>query len=139
MTSKLENISFEKTKELLGDALAEKVKSATIAVYKKCAEYALTKGIILADTKFEFGLDENGELVIGDEVLTPDSSRFWPLDQYEVGRGQDSFDKQYLRDWLKSNGYQTKAPESLPQEVLDITKGKYLECYDRITGKKLDI
>lgn len=134
-----ENISFEKTKELLGDALAEKVKSATIAVYKKCAEYALTKGIILADTKFEFGLDENGELVIGDEVLTPDSSRFWPLDQYEVGRGQDSFDKQYLRDWLKSNGYQTKAPESLPQEVLDITKGKYLECYDRITGKKLDI
>lgn len=134
-----ENISFEKTKELLGDALAEKVKAATIAVYKKCAEYALTKGIILADTKFEFGLDENGELVIGDEVLTPDSSRFWPLDSYEVGRGQDSFDKQYLRDWLKANGYQTKAPENLPQEVLDITKGKYLECYERITGKKLDI
>lgn len=133
-----ENISFEKAKELLGEELAEKVKEKTIAVYNKCADYALTKGIILADTKFEFGLDENDELVIGDEILTPDSSRFWPLDKYEVGRGQESFDKQYLRDWLSSNGYVDKAPESLPQEVLDVTKAKYLECFEKITGKKLE-
>lgn len=132
-----ENISFEKTKELLGDDLAEKVKAKTLAVYNKCAEYALTKGIILADTKFEFGLDENDELVIADEVLTPDSSRFWSLDKYEIGKGQESFDKQYLRDWLKANGYEGKAPERLPQEVIDITKAKYLECYEKITGRKL--
>lgn len=132
-----ENISFEKTKEILGDELAKKVKAKTIEVYNKCAEYALTKGIILADTKFEFGLDENNELVIGDEILTPDSSRFWPLDKYEVGRGQESFDKQYLRDWLSSNGYVDKAPEQLPQEVLDVTKAKYLECFEKLTGKPL--
>lgn len=133
-----ENISFEKTVELLGEELAEKVKATTIAVYNKCAEYALSRGIILADTKFEFGLDENGELVIGDEVLTPDSSRFWPLDKYETGRGQESFDKQYLRDWLKENGYVDKAPEKLPQEVLDITRDKYMDCYEKIVGKKLE-
>lgn len=133
-----ENISFEKTKELLGNDLAEKIKSKTLAVYEKCADYALTKGIILADTKFEFGLDENDELVIADEVLTPDSSRFWSLDKYEIGRGQESFDKQYLRDWLKANGYEGKAPESLPQEVIDITKAKYLECYEKITNRKLE-
>lgn len=132
-----ENISFEKTKEILGDELAKKVKAKTIEVYNKCAEYALTKGIILADTKFEFGLDENNELVIGDEILTPDSSRFWPLDKYEVGRGQESFDKQYLRDWLSSNGYVDKAPEQLPKEVLDVTKAKYLECFEKLTGKPL--
>lgn len=132
-----ENISFEKTKEILGAELAEKVKAKTIEVYNKCAEYALTKGIILADTKFEFGLDENNELVIGDEILTPDSSRFWPLDKYEVGRGQESFDKQYLRDWLSSNGYVDKAPEQLPQEVLNATKAKYLECFEKLTGKPL--
>lgn len=131
-----ENISFEKTKELLGAELAQKVKDTTIAVYKKCADYALAKGIILADTKFEFGLDENGELVLGDEVLTPDSSRFWSLEKYEIGRGQESFDKQYLRDWLKENGYEKEAPKKLPQEVLDITKAKYLDCFERITGKK---
>ncbi len=134
-----ENISFEKTIELLGKELAEKVKATTLAVYNKCADYALANGIILADTKFEFGLDENGELVIGDEVLTPDSSRFWPLDKYEIGRGQESFDKQYLRDWLKANGYEDKAPDSLPQEVVDITKAKYLECYEKIVGKKLEL
>lgn len=132
-----ENISFEKTKEILGAELAEKVKAKTIEVYNKCAEYALTKGIILADTKFEFGLDENNELVIGDEILTPDSSRFWPLDKYEVGRSQESFDKQYLRDWLSSNGYVDKAPEQLPQEVLNVTKAKYLECFEKLTGKPL--
>ncbi len=131
-----ENISFEKTVELLGAELAEKVKNKTIEVYKKCADYALTKGLILADTKFEFGLDENGELVLADEVLTPDSSRFWSLSDYEIGRGQKSFDKQYLRDWLKANGYVDKAPDALPQEVIDTTKKKYVEAYEQITGNK---
>ncbi len=112
-----ENISFERCKEILGNELAEKVKNATINIYKKCADYALSKGIIIADTKFEFGLDENGILVLGDEVLTPDSSRFWPLDDYEVGRGQKSFDKQYLRDWLSNNGYRNNPPTELPKDV----------------------
>ncbi|MBI9011362.1 MAG: phosphoribosylaminoimidazolesuccinocarboxamide synthase [Clostridiales bacterium] len=132
-----ENISFEKAVELLGLELAEKVKTTSLAIYNKCAKYALTRGIILADTKFEFGLDENGELVLADEVLTPDSSRFWSLSRYEVGREQESFDKQYLRNWLKANGYVNKAPDELPQEVLDITKEKYLECYEKITGRKM--
>ena len=132
------NITFEQTKGLLGNNLAEKVKTQTISVYNKCADYALTKGIIIADTKFEFGLDENDELVIADEILTPDSSRFWSLDNYEVGRGQESFDKQYLRDWLSTNGYASKAPDNLPQAVIDITKAKYLDCYKKITDKKLE-
>lgn len=132
------SITFEQTKELLGTDLAEKVKAKTIAIYNKCADYALTKGIILADTKFEFGIDENGELIIADEILTPDSSRFWSLDKYEVGKGQESFDKQYLRDWLYANGYVDKAPESLPQGVIDMTKAKYLECYEKIADKKLE-
>ena len=132
-----ENISFGKTTQLLGAELAEKVRDKTISIYTKCADYALTKGIILADTKFEFGLDENGELVLADEVLTPDSSRFWDLEKYEVGRGQESFDKQYLRDWLQANGYRDHAPEKLPQEVVDNTRSKYFEAYERLTGKKL--
>lgn len=132
-----ENISFDRACEILGKELAEKVRDKTIEVYKKCADYALTKGIIIADTKFEFGLDENGELVLGDEVLTPDSSRFWAQDAYEVGKGQDSFDKQYLRDWLKDNNYKGSAPEHLPQEVIDITRSKYLDAYKRITGEDL--
>lgn len=131
-----ENISFERCKEILGDELAEKVKNATINIYKKCADYALSKGIIIADTKFEFGLDENGNLVLGDEVLTPDSSRFWPLDDYEVGRNQKSFDKQYLRDWLSNNGYRNNPPKELPEDVLETTRNKYIEAYEKITGKK---
>ena len=131
-----ENISFERCKEILGNELAEKVKNATINIYKKCADYALSKGIIIADTKFEFGLDENGILVLGDEVLTPDSSRFWPLDDYEVGRGQKSFDKQYLRDWLSNNGYRNNPPTELPKDVLETTRNKYIEAYEKITGKK---
>jgi len=133
-----ENISFEKVIELLGLELAEKVKTTAIAIYNKCADYALTRGIILADTKFEFGLDENGGLVLGDEAMTPDSSRFWPSDKYEVGRGQESFDKQYLRDWLKEKGYVDKAPETLPHEVLYITRAKYIDCYEKIIGKKFE-
>ena len=117
------NISYEESIDVLekaypgrGEELAKKVKDATIMVYKKCAEYALTKGIIIADTKFEFGLDENGELVLGDEVLTPDSSRFWPLEGYEPGKSQPSYDKQFVRDWLLAN------PDSgydLPQDIID--------------------
>ena len=105
-----ENISFEKAAEILGRDMAEKVKQATIAIYKDCAEYALTKGIIIADTKFEFGLDEQGTLTLIDEVLTPDSSRFWPADQYKPGTNPPSFDKQYVRDWLEASGWNKKKP-----------------------------
>ena len=111
------------------------LRDNTIALYKKCAEYALSKGIIIADTKFEFGLDENGNMVIGDEMLTPDSSRFWPADGYEAGHGQPSFDKQFARDWLKAN------PDNdwtLPQEIVDKTIEKYLQAYKMLTGKDLD-
>lgn len=137
-----ENISFEQSIEVLekqfpgkGREYAEKIRDCTIALYKKCAEYALSKGIIIADTKFEFGLDENGDVVLGDEMLTPDSSRFWPLEGYKAGQGQPSFDKQYVRDWLKAN------PESdykLPEEVVDKTVAKYKEAYEMLTGEKFD-
>ncbi len=132
-----ENISYEKSIEVLekqfpgkGEEYATKIKDYTIALYKKCAEYALERGIIIADTKFEFGLDENGEVVIGDEMLTPDSSRFWPLEGYEPGKSQPSFDKQFVRDWLKAN------PDSdylLPEDVIAKTIAKYEEAYDLLT------
>ena len=128
-----ENITFEEMCDLIGKDLAEKVKSKTIEIYKKCADYALTKGIIIADTKFEFGLDENGSLVLGDEVLTPDSSRFWPADEYEIGRSQKSFDKQYMRDWLKAHYWDAKHPTPIPQDVVDTTRAKYFEAYDKLT------
>ncbi len=137
-----ENVSFEKSIEVLekdfpghGLEYATKIRDYTIALYKKCAEYALTRGIIIADTKFEFGLDENGEIVLGDEMLTPDSSRFWPLEGYQAGHKQPSFDKQYVRDWLKAN------PESnycLPQEVIDQTIETYKQSYYLLTGKNLE-
>ena len=136
-----ENISFEQSVTHLekyfpgrGQELAEKLRDNTIALYKKCAEYALSKGIIIADTKFEFGLDAEGNMVIGDEMLTPDSSRFWPAEGYEAGHGQPSFDKQFARDWLKAN------PDNnwtLPQEIVDKTINKYLQGYEMLTGKKL--
>jgi len=130
-----ENISFEKAAELLGRDLAEKVKQATIAIYKDCAEYALTRGIIIADTKFEFGLDEQGTLTLIDEVLTPDSSRFWPADQYKPGANPPSFDKQYVRDWLEASGWNKKAPApKLPPEVIAKTAEKYQEALRRLTG-----
>lgn len=138
-----ENISYERSIEVLekkfpgkGLEYAAKIKDCTIALYKKCAEYALSKGIIIADTKFEFGLDENGEVVIGDEMLTPDSSRFWPLEGYEAGKGQPSFDKQYVRDWLKAN------PDSdylLPEEVVTKTVDKYKEAYLLLTGREFTL
>ena len=136
-----ENISFERSVEVLekiypgkGEEYASKLRDYTIALYKKCADYALTKGIIIADTKFEFGLNENGEIVIGDEMLTPDSSRFWPLEGYEAGHSQPSFDKQFARDWLKANeGHNW----TLPQDIVDKTIAKYLEAYEKLTGKSL--
>ena len=137
-----ENISFEQSIDHLekyfpgkGREYAELLRDNTIALYKKCAEYALTKGIIIADTKFEFGLDEEGNLVIGDEMLTPDSSRFWPAKGYEPGHGQPSFDKQFARDWLTSH---PGNDWTLPQEIVDKTIAKYLEAYEMITGKKLE-
>ena len=129
-------ISFEETCELIGKDLAEKVKEKTIAIYKKCADYAKSKGIIIADTKFEFGLDENGSLILADEVLTPDSSRFWPEDDYEIGRTQKSFDKQYLRDWLKANNWAAENPTPIPEEVIETTRSKYIQAYEKLTGKK---
>ena len=133
-----ENISFEEACNILGKDLAEKVKQKTIDIYTKCADYALSKGIIIADTKFEFGLDENGELVLGDEVLTPDSSRFWPANDYHIGASQKSFDKQFLRDWLTENGYKGLSPEALPEDVINTTRAKYIEAYEILTGKKFE-
>ena len=136
-----ENISFEQSVEYLekyfpgkGAEYAARLRDLTIALYKKCAEYALGCGIIIADTKFEFGLDEAGNIVLGDEMLTPDSSRFWPAEGYEPGHGQPSFDKQFARDWLKANeGHNW----TLPQEVVDQTINIYLQGYQLLTGKNL--
>ncbi len=130
-----ENISFEKASELLGRELAEKVKAASLAIYKDAAAYALTRGIIIADTKFEFGLDEHGTLTLIDEVLTPDSSRFWPADSYKPGANPPSFDKQYVRDWLESIGWNKKPPgPELPPEVVAKTVEKYREALRRLAG-----
>ncbi|MCR4693701.1 MAG: phosphoribosylaminoimidazolesuccinocarboxamide synthase [Pseudobutyrivibrio sp.] len=138
-----ENISFERSIEVLekefpghGEEYATQLRDNTITLYKKCADYAYTKGIIIADTKFEFGLDEDGNMVLADEMLTPDSSRFWPLNGYEPGHGQPSFDKQFVRDWLKAN---PDSDYNLPQDVIDKTIAKYLEAYKLLTGKDLAI
>ena len=135
-----ENISYEESVKVLekiypekGAEYAAKIKEYTIALYKKCAEYALSKGIIIADTKFEFGLDENGNVVLGDEMLTPDSSRFWPLEGYEAGKSQPSFDKQFVRDWLKAN---PDNDDLLPDDVIEKTVDKYKEAFELLTGKK---
>ncbi len=137
-----ENISFERSVEVLeakypqkGAEYAAKIRDYTLALYKKCADYALSKGIIIADTKFEFGLDEKGNVVLGDEMLTPDSSRFWPLEGYEAGKGQPSFDKQFVRDWLKAN------PDNdnlLPDEVVTKTVDKYKEAFSLLTGNEFN-
>ena len=136
-----ENISYEQSIAYLeerfpgkGEEYAALLRDNTLALYKKCADYARQRGIIIADTKFEFGLDEDGNLVIGDEMLTPDSSRFWPADGYEPGHSQPSFDKQFARDWLRAN------PDNnwtLPEEIVDKTIGKYLQAYEMLTGKQL--
>jgi len=130
-----ENISFEETKKLLGAEMAEQVKNATLALYTEAAEYALTRGIIIADTKFEFGLDRDGRLLLIDEVLTPDSSRFWPADQYKVGSNPPSFDKQFVRDWLESSGWNKQPPApQVPADVLQKTADKYREAQRLLTG-----
>ena len=138
-----ENIDFERSVEVLEKAFpghgadyAAKIRDYTIALYKKCADYALTRGIILADTKFEFGVDENGEVVLADEMLTPDSSRFWPVEGYEEGHDQPSFDKQFVRNWLKAN---PDSDYNLPQDVIDKTIEKYLEAYKLLTGTELNV
>jgi len=128
------NISFEETVKLIGKDLAGQVREVSIALYKMAAEYALQRGIIIADTKFEFGLDENDQLVLADEVLTPDSSRFWPLDQYRVGESPVSFDKQFIRDYLETLDWNKKAPgPQIPDEIIRKTQQKYQEAYDILT------
>ncbi|MCD8144557.1 MAG: phosphoribosylaminoimidazolesuccinocarboxamide synthase [Oscillospiraceae bacterium] len=139
-----ENISYEQSVAYLeerfpgkGAEYAAKLRDYTLALYQKCAAYALERGIIIADTKFEFGLDEAGNLVLGDEMLTPDSSRFWPAQGYEPGHGQPSFDKQFARDWLTANKPENEADWELPQEIVDKTIEKYLQAYTLLTGKTL--
>lgn len=130
-----EHISFKQTIELIGEDLATQLRDKSLEIYTMCAEYALTKGIIIADTKFEFGVGSNGTLVLADEVLTPDSSRFWPAAGYAVGKSQKSYDKQYLRDWLKNSGWNKTPPAPmLPDDVISITSGKYIEAYEALTG-----
>jgi phosphoribosylaminoimidazole-succinocarboxamide synthase len=132
-----ENIDFEGAVELVGDrGLADRLREISIAVYQHAAAHALERGIILADTKFEFGLDGDGTLTLGDEVCTPDSSRFWPADQYEPGRSQPSFDKQFVRDWASSTGWDRTPPApEIPEEVVARTTEKYIEAYERLTGE----
>jgi len=130
-----ENISFAQAVALLGEVRAEEVRYATLALYIEAADYALTRGIIIADTKFEFGTDSAGKLYLIDEALTPDSSRFWPADQYQVGSNPPSFDKQFVRDWLESSGWNKQAPAPrIPAEVLQKTAEKYREAQKRLIG-----
>ncbi len=132
-----ENISFEQAAKIVGADIAEKVRTASIKIYEFARAYARRRGIIIADTKFEFGEFE-GKLLLIDEVLTPDSSRFWPADQYEPGRSQASFDKQFVRDYLETLDWNKTPPApALPPEVVAKTQAKYLEAYERLTGKKL--
>lgn len=130
-----ENISPEKAAEIVGQKVADMVNSKAVKLYEKARDYAKTKGIILADTKFEFGIDGE-ELVLVDEVLTPDSSRFWNGATYEVGKSQDSYDKQFLRDWLTSTGVAGKDGVSMPEDIVSQTSAKYVEAYEALTGKK---
>jgi len=133
-----ENISFEKMVELIGQKDADELKSRTLKIYQRAHKYALAKGIILCDTKMEWGRDANGEIILADELLTPDSSRFWPADSYAPGKGQPSFDKQFVRDYLNSIGWDKKPPApKLPTEIITKTSEKYLEAYKKLTGKSL--
>lgn len=131
-----ENISFEKACELVGEDVAKQIRDYSIKLYKLASEFALTKGIIIADTKFEFGLDENGTVRLMDEVLTPDSSRFWPADQYNEGMSPPSFDKQFMRDWLEEQPWDKSSPAPrAPAEILEKTSMKYREALKRLTGR----
>jgi phosphoribosylaminoimidazole-succinocarboxamide synthase len=135
-----EAVDFEGAAKLVGDIeLMERVRIVSVALYAFAAEHARARGVILADTKFEFGLDEDGELVLGDEVLTPDSSRYWPVEGYEVGRGQPSFDKQYVRDWASGSGWDKKPPApEIPEDVVAGTRARYVEAYELIVGESFD-
>jgi phosphoribosylaminoimidazole-succinocarboxamide synthase len=135
-----EAIDFDRAAELVGDSeLMRRVAETAVELYSFAAEHARENGVILADTKFEFGLDEHGELVVGDEVLTPDSSRYWPADGYQVGRGQPSFDKQYVRDWAAGSGWDRQPPApAIPEDVVAGTRARYVEAYERITGEPFD-
>ncbi len=135
-----ENIDFERAVEIIGSRpLMEELRRVSIELYEHAANHAAERGIILADTKFEFGSSPGAEIVLGDEVLTPDSSRFWPADEYEPGRAQHSFDKQYVRDWLDEAGWDHSPPApNLPGEVIQNTRAKYIEAYERITGRSLE-
>lgn len=134
-----ENVSFDAVVAKLGKERAEELRAATLRIYSEAARIAGEKGIILADTKFEFGLDENGTLILADEVLTPDSSRYWPADTYEEGKVQPSFDKQYVRNWLTSpeSGWDQASdtkPPRLPDDVVEATRARYVEAYERLSG-----
>ena len=134
-----ETISFDATVDLVGAERAEELREVSLALYTRAAEHARSRGIILADTKFEFGLDEGGRLVLGDEVLTPDSSRFWPLEGYETGHGQPSFDKQYVRDWASESGWDKNPPApEIPDDVVAATREKYVQAYELVAGRPFD-
>ncbi|KAJ2714087.1 Bifunctional purine biosynthetic protein ade1 [Coemansia spiralis] len=134
-----ENIHPDRCAEILGQERADEVARTALALYTRAAEYAASKGIIIADTKFEFGVDKSGRLMLIDEALTPDSSRFWPSRAYEAGRAQDSYDKQYLRDYLTSIDFDMKTPIDLPPTVLDSTLKKYIEAYVKLTASRPDL
>jgi len=132
-----ENVSFERMAALTGAGLAEELSRRSLDIYEHAAPYALARGIVLADTKFEWGRLPSGELILIDEVLTPDSSRFWPMDSYEPGKSPPSFDKQYVRDWLETTGWDKNSqPPELPPDVVQKTRAKYLEAYERISGTR---
>ena len=134
-----ENISAEEAAKVVGLKYAKRIEDLSLKVYKAARDHAKTKGIVIADTKFEFGLDEEtDEVVLIDEVLTPDSSRFWPMASYKVGQSQDSFDKQFLRDWLSQNGLKGKEDVSMPEDVVKATREKYAEAFEILTGKSLE-
>jgi len=138
-TGHYENITRERAAALVGAARAEEVERCSIALYRFAADYALARGIIIADTKFEFGVDPGGQLVLADEVLTPDSSRFWPVDGYAAGRPQPSFDKQFVRDFCEQTGWDKTPPgPALPEEVVNGTRARYVEAFERLTGRRFD-
>jgi phosphoribosylaminoimidazole-succinocarboxamide synthase len=135
-----ENVDFERAAQIVGDRpLLEELRRLSIAIYERAADHARERGIVLADTKFEFGRRVDGAIVLADEVLTPDSSRFWPADGYEPGRGQPSFDKQFVRDWASASGWDKTPPApEIPAEVVDGTRTRYVEAYERIAGERFD-
>ena len=133
-----ENISYEECEVRVGKEVASRIQEISIKLYQEASTFALTKGIIIADTKFEFGLDDENHLVLIDEILTPDSSRFWPLDNYREGASQPSFDKQFIRDWLENSGWnKTPPPPSLPEDIITKTSQKYLEAFKKLTGQDI--